>query len=124
MVTTWRLITPVIAIRPTFWLNEVFGNPPKTPATAVPSAIGKGRALDLLVGRFAPGAAFGDPRGTSPTVSIAETMAMKHMPMMMAEVQLEPPMERGSECAKRPARSTDVGKADLPHDQRHKHSRR
>ncbi len=35
-VTTWRLITPVIAIRPTFWLNEVLGRPPKTPAMAVP----------------------------------------------------------------------------------------
>ena len=35
-VTTERLITPVIEIRPTFWLNEVFGRPPKTPAIAEP----------------------------------------------------------------------------------------
>ena len=41
MVTTWRLITPVIAINPTFWLNEVFGKPPKMPgncAEPTPSA--------------------------------------------------------------------------------------
>ena len=37
MVTTWRLITPVMATSPTFWLNEVLGSPPKTPAIAVPS---------------------------------------------------------------------------------------
>ena len=37
MVTTWRLITPVMLIRPTFWLKDVFGNPPNIPATAVPT---------------------------------------------------------------------------------------
>ena len=36
MVTTCRLITPVMAIRPTFWLKDVFGKPPKMPAAAVP----------------------------------------------------------------------------------------
>ena len=36
MVTTWRLMTPVMATRPTFWLNEVFGRAPNRPATAEP----------------------------------------------------------------------------------------
>ena len=36
MVTTWRDMIPVIPTIPTFWLNEVFGKPPKTAATAVP----------------------------------------------------------------------------------------
>ena len=36
MVTTCLDIMPVIPTIPTFWLNEVFGSPPKTPATAVP----------------------------------------------------------------------------------------
>ena len=37
MVTTWRLITPVMAMSPTFWLNEVLGRPPKIPAIAEPT---------------------------------------------------------------------------------------
>ncbi len=37
MVTTCWLITPVTAISPTFWLNEVLGIAPNTPAIAVPS---------------------------------------------------------------------------------------
>ena len=37
MVTTPRLITPVIDTMPTFWLKDVFGRPPKTPARADPS---------------------------------------------------------------------------------------
>jgi hypothetical protein len=41
MVTTWRLMTPVIAIRPTFWLNDVLGRPPKTPESAVPKPSAK-----------------------------------------------------------------------------------
>ena len=36
MVTTPRLITPVMETMPTFWLKEVFGRPPKIPATADP----------------------------------------------------------------------------------------
>ena len=36
IVTTWRDIIPVIPTMPTFWLKEVFGKPPKTPATEVP----------------------------------------------------------------------------------------
>ena len=35
-VTTWRLITPVIAIRPTFCEKDVLGKLPNSPATAVP----------------------------------------------------------------------------------------
>ena len=36
IVTTCLDITPVIPTIPTFWLKEVFGRPPKRPATAVP----------------------------------------------------------------------------------------
>ena len=40
MATTYRLATPVKEMRPTFCENDVFGNAPKTPATALitPSA--------------------------------------------------------------------------------------
>ena len=36
-VTTDRLITPVIDIKPTFWLKDVFGRPPNKPATKLPT---------------------------------------------------------------------------------------
>ncbi len=35
-VTTDRLITPVIEIKPTFWLNDVLGSPAKMPAIKLP----------------------------------------------------------------------------------------
>jgi hypothetical protein len=60
MVTTWRLITPVIAIRPTFWLNEVLGSAPKTPEIAVPKPSAKVAPWISLSVASRPGAALGD----------------------------------------------------------------
>ena len=73
IVTTWRLIIPVIPTIPTFWLKEVFGKPPKTAAAAVPkpSAYVAPEISSSVASRPAPAFVVAD---TSPTVSIAETM--------------------------------------------------
>jgi hypothetical protein len=81
MVTTWRLITPVMAIRPTFWLNEVLGSAPKTPGDRRAEAVGEGRARISLSVASRPAPPLVMPE-TSPTVSIAETMAIRQKPMM------------------------------------------
>ena len=58
---------------PTFWLNEVFGNPPKTPATALPSpsAYVAPEISSSVASLPAPAFVVAD---VSPTVSIAETI--------------------------------------------------
>ena len=89
IVTTWRDITPVIAIRPTFWLNDVFGKEPNTPAIAVPKPSAKVAPVTSasVASRPAPPLVIPD---TSPTVSIAEINAIKHMPMMIAQLIAKP----------------------------------
>ena len=89
IVTTWRLITPVIAIKPTFWLNEVFGKPPNTAANAVPapSAIVPPPISLSVASRPAP--PFVMPE-MSPTVSMAETTHIRHMPMTAAAFTSKP----------------------------------
>ena len=58
---------------PTFWLKEVFGNPPKTPATAVPrpSAYVAPAISSSVASRPAPAVAVAH---ASPTVSTADTI--------------------------------------------------
>ena len=89
MVTTWRLMTPVMAIRPTFWLNEVFGRPPKIPATAVPKPSAKVAPWISLSVAWRPAPPWVIP-DTSPTVSTAETKAIRQKPMIAAAENSKP----------------------------------
>ena len=58
---------------PTFWLNEVLGSPPNTPATAVPSpsAYVAPDISSSVASRPAPALVVAD---VSPTVSTADTI--------------------------------------------------
>ena len=89
IVTTARLITPVIAIRPTFCEKDVFGNAPNKPDTAVPRPSAKVAPwISLSVAsRFAPPLVIPD---TSPTVSTAETKDMAQKPMIAATENSNP----------------------------------
>jgi hypothetical protein len=112
MVTTWRLITPVMAIRPTFWLNEVFGRPPNNAGDCGAETVGEGRALDLLVGRLAPGAALGDALSVAHGLDRRDDGHEAHADDDR-EVELEAPLERhrqGEDCA----RIADIAEVHLP----------
>ena len=89
IVTTWRLMMPVIEISPTFWLNEVFGSAPNTPETAVPrpSASVPPRISASVASRPAPPLVMPE---MSPTVSIAEMTEIRHMPTIAATLNSMP----------------------------------
>ena len=101
MVTTWRLITPVIAISPTFWLNVVLGIAPNTAASAVPtpSAATAPISSPSVAGRWA---LFSQIAATSPMDSIEETNPVRQNPRM-AEADSAKPKWNGIGTITHPA---------------------
>ena len=135
MVTTWRLITPVMAIRPTFWLNEVLGRPPNIPAIACGTEpVGEGRALDLDIGRFAAAPPPLVIPLTSPTVSTARNEGHQAETDDRGDGELSKPYlngwGRGEGGGIAPGRAdgvkgqlADQQAIDVTHDDTHQHRR-
>ena len=122
------LMTPVIPTMPTFWLNDVFGRPPNTPATAVPRPSAYvAPAISLSVAsRPAPALVVAD---ASPTVSIAETIETNVTAITAPRLNSKPygrwldrcdpsgfcRRRRSSPCpARTPVRNPPAGRSGLP----------
>ena len=74
---------------PTFWLNEVLGRPPNTPATAVPrpSAYVAPEISSSEASLPAPAFVVAD---ASPTVSIADTIETRVTPITAPKLNSKP----------------------------------
>ena len=101
-VTTWRLITPVIAISPTFWLNVVFGIAPNTAASAVPTPSAQ-TAPDSSRSVARRPALPSQIASTSPIVSIDETNPVRQKPTI-AEAEIAKPKWNGLGSITQPRR--------------------
>ena len=104
IVTTWRLMRPVIAINPTFWLKDVLGIAPKMPDSAVPrpSALVAPISSRSVAGRPAPPSQIAD---TAPIDSIAEMKPIRQKPNIAGNDTAKPKW-KGCGTMNHPAAST------------------